>query len=357
MNTRGTKLLPAAVVSGVLAALSAPLEALAWGPTGHEAVAYVAWQQMTPTARTEALALIKMVPRLTSPRHNKVDGYDQWVKELPPGLSADDQKLYLFMRAATWPDTIKHVGFKDSDVPPAGVAVDRPIGFKDKASHGYWHFIDKGMTSDGSTVPATPTPNVAAEISELRKDLAAGSDVKLKAYEVVWLEHLVGDIHQPLHGVRRFVANKSDQGGNFVKITLPDDLSAKFLASKPAGAPGSAPDELHAFWDDLPGVTSDPARALKPAADFAQALPAANGAVVKDSDPQHWADESFAIAQQDGYVSPPIGPKNGPAAGGGFPMTEAYYDRALGDAKTRIALAGARLANMLNDTWPAAPTN
>ena len=179
---------------------SSPPRRVLLGAHRHQAVAYVAWQQMNKTARSQALALIKTIPQLTSPTGKKVDGFNQWRAELPQGLSTDDQNLFLFMRAATWADSIKHVGFKDSDVPPQGVTVDHPIGFNDKASHGYWHFIDTGFTSDHSTVPGTPIPNAAVQIVELRKDLATDTNVKLKAYELAWLEHLLGDIHQPLHG-------------------------------------------------------------------------------------------------------------------------------------------------------------
>jgi hypothetical protein len=154
--------------------------------------------------------------------------------------------------------------------------------------------------------------------------------------------------------VARFVAGKSDLGGNSVKITLPMDLETKFLASRPQGAPGSAPSELHAFWDDLPGVTSDPALALRPAADFAKSLSAAPANAITDTNPNNWSAKSFETAKSDGYVSP-IGPGNAASNGIGFAMTDDYYNHALSDAKSQIALAGARLAKMLNDIWPENP--
>jgi S1/P1 nuclease len=343
-------LLLAAVVS-MLVTLFLPATIFAWGNTGHEAVAHVAWQQMKTTARAKAMDLLKQVPQLTTPSGKKVDGFSQWRSQLPPGLSADDQNLFLFMRAATWADSIKHVGFHDSDDPPSGVSVDHPIGFTDSASHGYWHFIDNGLTSDNSTVLPAPVPNVAVQIVELRKDLASDTDPKLRAYELAWLLHLYGDIHQPLHGARRFVAGKSDLGGNSVKISLSTELRDKFLANRPQGAPGNPPAELHAFWDDLPGVTSDPSLALKPAADFAKGLATANSTDVNVSDPEKWSDRSFQLAKQDGYVSP-VGPGNKDKKGRPFAMTTGYYNTALVDGKAQIALAGARLAKMLNDLWP-----
>ena len=133
MKTFKIKVLPLAALSAILVTLLLPNAVLGWGSTGHEAVAYVAWQQMGQNARTQALALIRLVPQLTSPTQKAADGFAQWLKELPPGLSTDDQNLFLFMRAATWADSIKHIGFQDSDDPPKNVAVEHPIGFGDPA--------------------------------------------------------------------------------------------------------------------------------------------------------------------------------------------------------------------------------
>src|SRR5437764_13987455 len=96
----------------VLATLitSSSQQAFAWGSTGHEAVAYIAWDQMSGRARSESLKLLKLVPQLTTPTGKLVAGYAQWVQQLPSGLSPDEQKRFLFMRAATWADSIKHVG-------------------------------------------------------------------------------------------------------------------------------------------------------------------------------------------------------------------------------------------------------
>src|SRR6266853_6404519 len=150
MKTIKMRVLPFAAVFCVLVSFVLPQDARAWGNTGHEVVAFIAWQQMNATARKKALDLISLVPQLTSPTQKKADGFAQWQTELPPGLSADDQNMFLFMRSATWADSIKHIGFHDSDDPPPGVTVDHPIGFSDTASHGYWHFVDNGLTSDKS---------------------------------------------------------------------------------------------------------------------------------------------------------------------------------------------------------------
>jgi hypothetical protein len=326
--------------------LAAPQQVRGWGNAGHEAVAYVAWQQLNPDTQKRVIELLAMVPTLHNSDNTKsIPGYADWVNDLPAGLSQDDRNLYLFMRAATWPDTIKHQWLRDSDNPPAGNKSSEPaIGYTDTASHGYWHFVDAGFASDGSKVPDTPTPNAATQIAALRTAIAstdASLDL-LKSYELVWLEHMVGDIHQPLHGAVRFFANKGDAGGNDIKITMPTAMKKQFEGTLSKTAPA----ELHAFWDDLPGE-GEPAPAVPLAVTFAKALPAAQGDI-SDTDPDDWAKESLTIAEKDVY-SAPIGKGLAPAGGSSYAITQAYYDTAMQDAKVRIALAGARLAKLLNE--------
>jgi hypothetical protein len=98
MNPVRKRLLSLTALSAVLVAFFVPAKIFAWGHTGHEAVAYIAWQQMNKTARSQALELIKTIPQLTSPAGKKVDGFNQWRAKLPQGLSADAQNLFLFMR-------------------------------------------------------------------------------------------------------------------------------------------------------------------------------------------------------------------------------------------------------------------
>jgi hypothetical protein len=112
---------------------------------------------------------------------------------------------------------------------------------------------------------------------------------------------------------------------------------------------------LHAFWDDLPG--SCPANtALTPAVTFAKGLPLLlsnpdldKAGRVADVDPNDWASDSMDVAKKDAYAAP-IGEGLQPEDGtSGFLITQAYYNHALADAQDRIALAGARLAKLLND--------
>jgi hypothetical protein len=330
--------------------LAVPLKVAAWGNTGHEAVAYVAWQQMDAATRMRALALLKNVPTIHTDSA-EIPGYTDWVTDLPAGLSNDQKNLYLFMRAATWADSIKHHGLHDSDTPPAGLTNEVNIGFDDQDSHGYWHFIDQPFASDGEAVPNTPSPNAVTQINALRADIASAEGDVLKAYDMVWLEHLVGDIHQPLHSSVRYFGGSGDLGGNLVKIKLPVAMEHKFQCSPSK----SSPRELHAFWDDLPG--SCPAdTGLAAAEAVAKGLPLLltqpdlpGADKVVDADPSDWASDSFALAKKDAYAAP-IGDGLQPDDGTkGFPITDAYYTQAINDAKSQVALAGARLAKLLNE--------
>ncbi len=314
-----------------------------WGNAGHEAVAYVAWQQLTPETRARVMTLLALVPTLTSPTGKQVPGYADWKKDLPAGLSQDEQNLYLFMRAATWADSIKHVGFEDSDNAPPGTPTDVNIGYSDKKSHGYWHFVDAGFASDKSKVPPTPTPNAITQITAFRTAIGSDESDDLKSYDLVWIEHLVGDVHQPLHGTVRYYQNKGDEGGNLVEIKLPLAMEKKFEGTLSK----SSPRELHAFWDDLPGE-GEPADALPEAEAFAKALSSASPDKVADTDASDWAVESFTMAKTDAYASP-IKKSPKPASGGSYLITQTYYGKALQDADSRIALAGARLAKLLNE--------
>jgi S1/P1 Nuclease len=364
-------------VSFLIVSLVPPQSALAWGNTGHEAVAYIAWQRLKgrQDIKDKIWALLQQVPTRTSPTHKVVAGFKEWSQNLPSGLSPDEQQMYVFMRAATWPDSMKHVGFKDSDNPPPVPADGATnLGFNDAFSHGYWHFVDTALGAAAtatSTLPAVPkdascwikkkdeppallpavkklpdapVPDAITEIHDLSGYLASNESSSLKAYDMIWLEHLVGDIHQPLHASVRYVAGIGDQGGNCVAITISHLSSANranFASSNPKADP---PSELHAFWDDLPGVGT--AMETAKAATYAGALSAADDKAAAISDPKVWAQESFDLAVKHAYASP-IGPGFG--SPNAYVITDPYFSTAADDAKARIALAGARLACLLTN--------
>jgi hypothetical protein len=295
----------------------------AWDGFGHMLVAYVAYDELKPATKARVNSLIRLNPK-----------YQTWVTWLPPGASQSQKNAMIFMIAATWADQIKsepgyktdgdHGGNRPNGSPdPSG-----NHGYTDKLMHKYWHFVDTPFTQDQtSPLPDVPVPNALERIALFRRVLASSARDALKSYDLVWLLHLVGDVHQPLHCATRVsaVARAGDDGGNEVKLACPE-----------------CPPNLHAFWDDLVGTAKTIPEAIKSVSDAARTLPKATQGMAAKLDSADWIEESFRAAQDTAYRSP-IGHDNGP-----FSLTEAYQRDAEAVALARVALAGARLAGVLN---------
>jgi hypothetical protein len=290
----------------------------AWFSFGHMAVAYVAYQKLTAAKKARVAVLLKKNPYYAT----------KWKKLIPAGTPADQQNLMIFMIAATWPDEIKsdkaytNDGADNGDEPPAGPTASQNKGYTDHLRHKYWHFVDSPFTQDGTALPTVPKPNGETEITVFRKALASTKTDALKSYDLVWLMHLVGDVHQPLHSSTRTGASdlKGDAGGNNVKLSSPNS-------------------ELHAFWDGLPGDSSNPADVIP----YASALAPADPALASIKTVATWTSESFELAQTVVYTDP-IAVGDGP-----FTITPEYKANAQKIADQRVALAGERLANIINN--------
>jgi hypothetical protein len=304
----------------LVATLGLCAQSYAWNDRGHMSVAYVAYKQLTPTARDRVNALLKLNPK-----------YNDWkstVETQAPVASAADKDMMIFMIASTWADKIKtdsaytKDGSQNGNRPDGSPDPGRNTGYDDMLMHKYWHFIDTPFSKDGTSLPAIPTPNAQERIALFRGVLASTSPDELKSYDLVWLLHLVGDIHQPLHASTRVSSTDpdGDQGGNLVKL----DCSKC---------------ELHAFWDDLLGTQSN----LKTVSNAARKLPKPDASLAAKTDEKDWIAESFQAAQDTVY-STPIAAGDGP-----FTLTPAYKKAAGKLAKQRVALAGTRLANLINN--------
>jgi hypothetical protein len=81
------------------------------------------------------------------------------------------------------------------------------------------------------------------------------------------------------------------------------------------------------------------------AIEAAKKVPQAPGSDAAVADELVWIQESFDLAKRYAYASP-VGNGNGPYA-----LTDGYEVAAGRIAQQRIALAGARLANLLNKAF------
>ncbi|HWB85813.1 MAG TPA: S1/P1 nuclease [Bryobacteraceae bacterium] len=292
----------------------------AWNDVGHMSVAYVAYQKLTPAARARVDHLLMLNPY-----------YEMHWKAMIPASTPEAQRgVIIFMFAATWPDAIKRDdtyqddGPDKGDRPPSDGTASRNTGYTDTARHKYWHFIDLPFTTDHSPLPTPPDPNIQTQITAFRAVLASDDSDDLKSYDLTWLMHLVGDVHQPLHCATRVTKKHpdGDAGGNFVGFCA-------------ANAP-KCTSKLHTFWDDVLGTDRSPAAVMKLAAGLKAP------AITDAGDVQNWIGESWNLSRKKVYAKP-VGNDDGP-----YRATKAYTDAARKLASQRVALAGARLAAILN---------
>jgi hypothetical protein len=286
-------------------------EASAWNLRGHMMVAAVAWDHLTPKSKARVSQLLRLNP-----------DYSDWIV----GFSSREKGKAAFVRAAGWADDIKRdTHYTNDGEIPSGPDASRNTGYDDKLTHRYWHYKDIPFSPDNTPTKDSPEPNAETQIVVFRDTIASqAASEDLKSYDLVWLLHLVGDVHQPLHATSRYTHDllDGDRGGNSVK-----------LCESPCR------NELHAFWDNLLGTGTSTRAAINAARNLDDA-PAGSA---PQQDVHAWLVESFEIAKASAYKSP-IGPNQGP-----FTITDTYKRSAKKTANERAAIAGERLAKLIND--------
>jgi len=292
----------------------------AWNSTGHELVAQVAYDQLSPATRLAIVTMLREHPRL----HEDL---------LHDDIRANDDNLAIFLRAATWPDFVRF---------PA-----HPMTHAE--NHPTWHYVDlpfetegaKGpqpdLHWDGKSDPANLVQAMDKALAQLKNPATAKDR---KAIDVCWVEHLVGDIHQPLHATSWF-SNEfpdGDRGGNSVEIRTGTNQLVN----------------LHYYWDSLEGMSMDPEQIRKMADRIEAEHPTAEFKdQMKDLSSPDWMRESYELSKNVVYLNgalphstKDISTTNPSAVP---PLPAGYEKQALATADTRVALAGYRLAEMLNE--------
>ena len=324
-----------ALVAAIPAVL--PTNAFAWNARGHMTVAGVAWDRMTPQARSRAVSLLRRNP-----------DFQNWVR----GFPLAEQGRIAFMEAATWPDDLRGRLCSNPRLPncivddgytPADANADLNIGYNDRRLRRYWHFKDIPFSRDGTPLEQPFAPNAETQINFFSRSLSDNTvSEDAKSFNLAWLLHLVGDVHQPLHATARFssASPHGDSGGNQVIVCKPAPAECET---------GRFAYKLHSFWDEAIGTSRSVRSAGTKADGMRQQLSdpqsflshAISGAVL-DAPPSVWIQESFSLAKRHVYRTP-IGPGRGP-----FFPTAAYRANAGSVAEQQIAIAGARLADLLN---------
>ena len=295
----------------LLLLLVVSLPAAAWNAAGHRISAMVAWQTLDGETRAAIAEVLRQHP-----------DFESWQAH----ANGADPDLTAFVEASTWPDDIR----RDRRFYTAGV--DEPTatepGFPDMERHLHWHYLDRPL-NPGARV--WPSPGIIdRQLAALARIVGdPQGKISARAYALPWLIHLVGDAHQPLHTASRYALNgQSDNGGNQTTIINP-------FAAHPSMT-------LHRYWDDLPGPPWLRGSRLESAVDTLTSLyprPASAGT------PEQWIDESWRIARQHAY----------PLDGSAVPtISERFHESALAIARSRVTLAGYRLADILQHLFRAA---
>jgi hypothetical protein len=279
-------------LSLIITLLLTQIAAFAWGDTGHMVVASIAYSQLKPAAKARVDRLIRLI---------RFQG-----------------KTYNYVTVATMLDDFRDDETKDNFKP--------------------WHFTNDPFF-DGIAPFEIDSPGVNIEerinfIVNSLKSGGAGSDLK-NAMLVAYLFHLVGDIHQPLHTTRRYseATPKGDQGGNL------------FLIQGPRR-------NLHSYWDAAGGLfgfedvqrplTTAGRRSITNYAFEARKAYPPSSPEWKDMDVSHWVKEGHDLAISAVYDG--IEQHTRPS--------EEYQERAQEVCRKRLAMAGYRLAQLLNEIYP-----
>lgn len=276
-----------------------PVSAWAWGDQGHEIVAVIAADNLTPAAQSHVASIL--------------------------GTSANKRAIASAMEAAS-------------------IRPDTEFREQDRATVP-WHFIDICLQDRRTDVPARcPRGNcVTAKIDEYAKRLkSADYDRWGAAGDLAFLIHFVGDIHQPLHA-----ANNDDRGGNCIPVDSRsnaknlhdawDNAIVKHLEY--AVDYGRAETTAHKL--ERTYASEQASDAWTSVADIA------------------W--ESHEVARTDIYeaLRIPLEPCQPSAnlclnpVGHAVELDPSYMNEAARVAGHQLAKAGFRLASLLNETWTA----
>ncbi|MEP7076200.1 MAG: S1/P1 nuclease [Acidobacteriota bacterium] len=290
----------------------------AWDEVGHKLTAYIAWQRMTPDVRARVIKIL-----LTAPEDAQLatfySGYGS--------RSEDTRNREFFMTIATWPDIIRDKKFNTRFT---------------KYANSNWHYADTFWTwKDGKAEPvsdAEPSGLAMQKLTDFNQVIRGTASDADKAIAIAWLEHLIGDMHQPLHASSRTTSSnpKGDQGGNLFLLT-------------PKGTPREKQENLHWFWDSIvvrymPNVKDQcDADYLDPIAQDIMKLYPYESLKGRLSPGKFdaWKTESYDISSTEVYKGIDW-----------FEMpSDAYKKKAFGIAQERMALAGYRMADLFNEVF------
>ena len=279
-----------------------------------------AWDAMQPRTRERAVALLLGAPP------------DADLANLLPadGRPLGERQRELFELASTWPDLVRDAGH---------------AARKAKYDHPAWHYVDWywDLITDGpqqgtprdridlAAAPGSPAENIVERLRTLVPRLGAANVEKAdQAVDLAWVLHLAGDIGMPLHCSSRVTREEpqGDKGATLFKLD-------------------TAHGTLHWYWDSIlthaipkQAGEADEAYVGRLAALLVSRNPYSARALRLDlGHYEAWCNDGYDLAKTVVYPPYLVREKLPPSY---------YQDLALGIAQPAIALAGYRLAALLD---------
>jgi hypothetical protein len=197
-----------------------------------------------------------------------------------------------------------------------------------------WHFYNQPFSGDNTPLKSPASQNLLWALNQSISILKSPKSNQFeKAFFIRFLLHLTGDAHQPLHCSDRFSNDlpNGDAGGNLFRTQNSNYAN------------------LHAYWDDGLGLFEERCGFSPSKFQRAKCLSQkiqndypenSFGNKINNLNPEEWINESFVIAKNSVYLTDE-----------NKPLSANYISNNQQIVEQRAALAGYRLANVLNSIF------
>ncbi|MBS1724192.1 MAG: S1/P1 nuclease [Armatimonadetes bacterium] len=252
-----------------LAIAAAATPSQAWLASGHEQIADIAWTQLSQSARKEVAEILQAGD-----------------KDFVPASDSEADVRAAFRRSATWADWIKQhkEGIFEPEILAWNAKFQPDYDANDPNGEAHrckrWHYFDVPVRYGGPK-PGVESSNALVCLTVARYEFSilnrqSTKDRKTQCWWLYWMEHVIGDLHQPLHCVSDHKYEVTgDAGGNLFKLGVgtpenPDRMMNlhfmwdRGIATAVTADFGSAAkvDDVSAKWSELYKPTEQDARNL-----------------------------------------------------------------------------------------------
>jgi len=293
----------------------------AWWCEGHQVVALIAANHLSPSAQAGVAALLQSHPVDAS--------LHRFCQSPPDNLMAD---------ASTWADDVKHI-----EQTGTWHYMDIPLGQKHGDPEQWCHPV--GPANNGEERSGCILSALRYNLNILHNNKESDAE---RAKALRYLIHLVGDLHQPLH-----TTANNDQGGNCTPVQFFDEPKIS---------------NLHSVWDGMifnRDLASTGTSLMDEARSLDQKFSSKSQAWTKHGIQfDQWAWEGHKIAQAVTYgdLTPEMTPepydprpnckleaeKHGALH---LKVADVYQRESAPVVEEQLAKAGYRLAEVLNQIW------